>query len=237
MLKADLHSHSHYSNCGMHSVMEIINHAKNIGLEVVAITDHGHASGGKLCDRMFDRFINPVNQVTFLKGIECNVLENGSLDIPRHIPASAMDIVLFGLHSILPTDMGAAYYTDLLIKTIKLNPCGDIITHPDHASYPLEFERLIPLAKKHGVVLELNNACTMLKKADPEITIKMLSICKQMECAIAVNSDAHTLNELGRDDAVRPFLEKVNFPEELIVNSTPGKALAFIEERKKHKRN
>ena len=47
-LKADLHSHSLYSNCGMHTVMELLNHARDIGLSVLAITDHGSASGGRL---------------------------------------------------------------------------------------------------------------------------------------------------------------------------------------------
>lgn len=228
MLKVDLHSHSNYSNCGMHTIMEIIYHAKTIGLEIIAITDHGYASKGRLCARLFDRFENPVKGITFLKGVECNVLKDASLDLPA-FPINQLDIVLFGLHAMIPENLGAKYYTDLLIETIKTNSCGSIITHPNHKSYPLEFERLVPIAKKYNVALELNNACSLLKKDDPEVTIKMLSICKESECLIAVNSDAHTLNELGQCSSVNPYLKDLDFPEELIINSTPEKALNFLK--------
>jgi predicted metal-dependent phosphoesterase TrpH len=50
--------------------MEIISHAESIGLKMVAITDHGSASGSKLCPRLFDRFINPLENITLVKGIE-----------------------------------------------------------------------------------------------------------------------------------------------------------------------
>jgi putative hydrolase len=116
-----------------------------------------------------------------------------------------------------------------LIEAINKNPRAAILTHPDHDSFPLNFERLVPHAKKHGVALELNNACTMLKKSQKETTLKMLSICKETGCCIAVNSDAHTLNELGRYDAVTPYLEQTRFPEELIINSTPEKAISFAK--------
>ncbi len=233
MLQADFHTHSNYSNCGMHTVMEIIYHARDIGLKMVAITDHGSTSGGKLCGQFFDRFSNPVKEVILLKGIECNIHEDASLDMPKHISPGAIDIVLFGLHMVVPTGRGVDYYTDLVIKTMEQNTRIDILTHPDHKDYPLDFERLATVAQTHGIALELNNACTMLKKTKPETTLNMLAACKKAGCRIAINSDAHTLNELGRDYAVLDYLKRTDFPDDLIVNSTVEKAIRFIEEREK----
>jgi histidinol phosphatase-like PHP family hydrolase len=51
-----------------------------------------------------------------------------------------------------------------------------------------------------------------------------------------VTSDAHALDEIGRDDAVRPILERTGFPESLIVNRTARHAFGFIDRRRAVKR-
>jgi putative hydrolase len=65
--------------------------------------------------------------------------------------------------------------------------------------------------------------------------VDLLDACKRVGCRIAVNSDAHALKEVGSDDSVRPLLDQVGFPEDLIVNRDVKSAFAFIEERRKVK--
>jgi histidinol phosphatase-like PHP family hydrolase len=52
---------------------------------------------------------------------------------------------------------------------------------------------------------------------------------------MAIGSDAHSLEEIGLDDSVKPFLIEEDFPEDLLVNSNAEKAFAFIEGRKNNK--
>ena len=60
----------------------------------------------------------------------------------------------------------------------------------------------------------------------------MLYACKNIGCMIAVNSDAHTLNEIGLDDSVTPLLDRIDFPKELILNRNIDSAMEFINRKK-----
>ena len=43
MLEVDFHSHSLFSGCGLHTIIEMLTYAKTVGLKALAITDHGTA--------------------------------------------------------------------------------------------------------------------------------------------------------------------------------------------------
>ena len=47
-----------------------------------------------------------------------------------------------------------------------------------------------------------------------------------------ISSDAHAVNEIGRDEAIRSILKELNFPRNLIINRDEASAYAFIEERR-----
>jgi hypothetical protein len=54
-------------------------------------------------------------------------------------------------------------------------------------------------------------------------------------CSVIVSSDAHALNEIGQDCMIRPILEDLDFPQELILNRDPELVYSFIESRRKNK--
>ena len=51
MLEVDFHSHTFFSKCGLHSIIEMLTEAKNRGLAALAITDHGPVLLGGTPDR------------------------------------------------------------------------------------------------------------------------------------------------------------------------------------------
>ncbi len=104
MLKVDLHSHSHFSECGLHTVLEMLNYAKSMGLSALAVTDHGRDCGGHTPSPFFDRLPSDiVKGIRLLKGQESNVVSNeGDIDFPLKF-LRFTDVVLLGLHPILPT--------------------------------------------------------------------------------------------------------------------------------------
>ena len=75
----------------------------------------------------------------------------------------------------------------------------------------------------------------MYNRVSAEITENMLTACKDTGCLIAVNSDAHALNEIGLDDSVAPLLKNVCFPEKLIINRNIDFALSFLDRKKQVK--
>jgi len=235
MIEVDFHTHSLYSGCGLHTVMEMLTGAKEKGLKGIAIADHGPALGGRVSSVFFDRLTQPLSGIRLLKGMECNVmLEPGKIDCPMQF-LKWMDVVLLGLHLGEHCNQTRKACTDLLIRALEDNPYVDIVTHPNSTMFPVDYERLAVAAAKQGMALELNNSKSELRQISAEETEQLVKACMNVGCRIAVDSDAHVLPEIGRDHAVLPFLERARFPEELIVNRKAETAFAFVEERRDRK--
>ncbi len=236
MIPVDLHVHTFFSKCGIHTHVEILREAKRLGMKAVAITDHGPALHGRISSPFFDRLHAPVEGVRLLKGMECNCGKNpGEIDLPYEYTRH-MDIVLLGLHPNIPRELSARDYTQYLVKAIEANAAVDIITHPNDVAYPVMFEPLAETARDSGVALEINNSKTLLGRIGDAVTRELIRVCKRVGCRMALCSDTHALEELGRDDAVRPLLAAEEFPSSLLVNDSEQKAYAFIEERRTNKR-
>jgi len=188
--------------------------------------------GGRVSSVFFERLKDPVPGIQLLKGIECNLGDQaGEIDMPaRHIPY--YDIILLGIHPNTAPGKSPAFYTEKLLAAMEQNPFVDIITHPNSKEYPLDFEALAVKAAQLDITIEINNSKTDLQRIDDAITLELMSVCKASGCRIAVNSDAHAVNEIGQDRAVRPLLEKVSFPKNRIVNHTAESAFAFVKERR-----
>jgi putative hydrolase len=232
MLEVDFHSHTFFSKCGLHSIIEMLTEAKNRGLAALAITDHGPVLQGGTPSTFYDRLNDPVPGIRLLKGLECNIVSDvGTIDFPQKFLKYA-DIILLGLHPHLPADKPKSHNTALLIRALEKNPFVDIVTHPEDVQYPVDFDKLALYAKERGIALECNNSKVLNKRVVPELMVELLDSCMRTGCRIAVNSDAHALMEIGRDDSVRPLLAQAGFPEELIVNRNAKSAFAFVEERR-----
>jgi histidinol phosphatase-like PHP family hydrolase len=118
---------------------------------------------------------------------------------------------------------------------MEKNPAIDILTHTNDASYGVDFEPLAQAARHHGVALELNNSKTLMGHVDPAVTAELVVTCKKVGCRMVVNSDMHAIEELGKDDNVRPYLTEAQFPAELLMNGTARQAFEFVEERRGNK--
>ena len=236
MIAVDFHVHTLFSKCGLHTILELLNQARTIGVKGFAITDHGPAVDGHHNSVFFERFTSPDPAVRILKGMECNPVDGeGAIDVPvRYLPY--MDIVLCGIHLNIEKGMDESIYTGMLQKTIEANPVIDVISHPNDPSYPVDFHQLAKTAAAHGVALELNNSKIHYGRSSTSLALELLEACRDQACRITLSSDTHAIHELGDDGAILPLLKQIAFPEELIANSTAEKAFAFIEERKSRKR-
>lgn len=166
-LKGVLHNHSTYSD-GVHSLEEMALYARDqLGLEYFGISDHSQAAfyaRGLSEDQVRAQWaeIDDLNQKLapfhIFKGIESDILNDGSLDYPDEILAG-FDFVVASVHTNLNMDEEKA--TARLIKAIE-NPYTTILGHPtarlllSRAGYPLDHRKIIDACAANQVVIEIN---------------------------------------------------------------------------------
>ncbi len=166
-LKGTLHNHSTYSD-GVHTLAEMARYCKeNLNLQYLGICDHSRTAvyaSGLSVEQVEQQWaeIDLLNQTMapfkIFKGIESDILSDGSLDYPDDILAQ-FDFVVASVHSNLKMDEERA--TARLLKAIE-NPYTTILGHPtgrlllSRTGYPLDFKKIIDACAANNVVIEIN---------------------------------------------------------------------------------
>jgi DNA polymerase (family X) len=202
-IRGDLHMHTVYSD-GRDSVAGMVHAARALGYRYLAITDHSptsRASRVLTIERIAEqageiaavRALVP--DITILHGIECDIQEDGSLDVPDAV-LERLDIVLASMHESYghsPTRILQRY------ERVMRHPLVNVITHPANRSpgrqpgYALAFERLFEEALKTGTAVEIDGAPGHLDLDSP-----LAEIAATMGVPILVDSDCHMADRLGR---------------------------------------
>lgn len=198
-LKGSVHNHSTYSD-GKHTLRQMALYCKEeLGFEYFGIADHSQSAayaGGLLPSQLIQQWeeIDKLNielaPFRILKGIESDILTNGSLDYENEI-LSKFDYVVASVHSGLNMDIEKA--TDRLIKAIE-NPYTTILGHPtgrlllSRKGYPLDFKKIIDACAANGVIMELNASPYRL-----DIDWRLIPYCLEKGVKIAINPDAHAM--------------------------------------------
>ena len=124
-----------------------------------------------------------------------------------------------------------------MINAVK-NPVIDIISHPDDSNCPLDYEEVVQAAKEYHVLLEINNNSLRSRgrKNTFENSVKILELCKKHNIPVLVSSDAHYMTDIANFENVEPVLDSVNFPEELVINSSAEKFREFIKKNREREK-
>lgn len=224
--KIDLHIHTNVNPHAFSTLEENIGAASKKGMEVIAITNHGPA----LQDtphwwHLVNIAILPkeIEGVRVIKGVEANILnENGKLDINQKIYEN-MELVLAGFHVV--DEYGniddIEKNTQAILSLIKKQK-ADIIVHLGNPNFPVDYEKIVKAAKENNVALEVNNTSlgTITRVGSKKNCKKMLELAKKERCYIALGTDAHYSGHIGEFQRAIELLEEVDYPEELIINSS-----------------
>jgi len=217
-LMGDLHAHTKATD-GHNTLEEMAAAARKAKLAYLAITEHSrhltvaHGLDVKRLRAQMDA-IDALNAklkgVTLLKGIEVDILDDGTLDLPDSV-LKELDVVVAAVHSNFKLERKKQ--TARIVRALD-NPYVDILAHPsgrlisEREPYEVDMLRVIRAAKESGVHLELN--------AHPErldLTEVHCRMAKEEGVLVAVSSDAHGIHEFdyleyGIGQARRGWLEK-----------------------------
>jgi len=200
-LKGCLHNHSTYSD-GIHSLRDMAIAARDLGLQYFGICDHSKSAGyanGLQIERVLQQHqeIDLLNKelapFKIFKGIESDILSDGSLDYPDDILAT-FDFIVASVHSGLKMDEDKA--TTRLINAIE-NPFTTILGHPTgrlllaRKGYPIDHKKVIDACAANNVVIELNAHPYRL-----DIDWRWIDYCMQKNVMISINPDAHETSGL-----------------------------------------
>lgn len=215
-IRGDLHVHSDWTD-GTAPIAAMAKAAQAQGYDYIALTDHSRrvamAHGldpARLAkqSREIDRVNAHLRGLTILKGIEVDILKDGSLDLPDASLAK-LDIVVAAVHSYF--DLPREAQTDRVIRAMS-NPHVSIIAHPtgrligEREPYDVDMARVIEAARSLGCHLEINAQPERLDLNDLHV-----HAAKQAKVKLAVSTDAHSTDSFayirfGIDQARRGWL-------------------------------
>ena len=168
-----------------------------------------------------------------LKGTECDILKDGSLDYTDEVLAS-LDFVVASIHS--QFNLSSQEQTERMLRAIS-NPYVDIIGHPTgrillgREGYTLDLEAVIDAAAAHGVCIEINANPSRL-----DLDWRLLHRARDKGIKVPVNPDAHVL--AGMDDmrygigvARKGWLRR----EDVLNTMTSEEIRAFFKKRRARK--
>jgi len=220
-ITADYHVHSTYSrhNHGKSSIEEIVQRAVELGLEEIAITDHGpkHYLFGikenkiKEAKEKILEMRKKYPQIKILLGVEANILDyRGNTDITDEV-LKHCDIILCGYHIgvLFSTPLDAWKFTIMNKIGRKNNKVFEemreknteavikainkykinILTHPGD-KIPLNTEKIAMAAEKTNTILEINNSHSHLNAEE-------IKIAKKYDVNFVINSDSHIKDKIG----------------------------------------
>ncbi len=216
-LRGDLHSHSTYTD-GRASIEQMAIRAREAGLDYLAVTDHSRrvamAHGldpARLRDqwREIEALAKRLDGITLLRGIEVDILDDGSLDLPDDVLAQ-LDWVVASVHYKL--GQSSKEMTRRMIEAMR-NPHVDVIGHPSgrllSGRDPSEFDldEVLHVAREEGCALEVNSQPERL-----DLTDSACLKAKHAGVKLVVSSDAHhprdfALLEYGVNQARRGWIE------------------------------
>ena len=200
-IRGDLHMHTTTSD-GKATLAEMVEAAQARGLKYIAITDHSkRVSMANGLDparlrkqwKEIDRLNRDLDDFVVLKGIECDILEKGGMDLPDDVLAEG-DWIIASVH--YGQNQPCEQITDRILGALE-NPYVSIIAHPTgrlinrREPYAVDLEQVFAAAKKHGKLLELNANPARLDLDDVHC-----AAAKRHGIPIVISSDAHSTGGL-----------------------------------------
>lgn len=203
-LTGTFHNHTDWSD-GSNTLEQMAQAAMDRGWRYLGISDHSRAAayaGGLTIQRVKEQWaaIDRLNEqfgdkFRIFKGIECDILADGSMDYPDEILAG-FDYVVASIHSSFGQDREAQ--TRRMIRAVE-NPYVTMLGHPtgrlllSRAGYQIDLEAVIDACARNGTMIEINASPYRLDLDSPHCRLAV-----DRGVMLSINPDAHSI--AGLDD-------------------------------------
>lgn len=241
-IRGVIHAHSTYSD-GKYSIREMAEACMERGYEYLGISDHSktaaYANGLSVkrlkqqwdeIEELNEEFKSKKKNFRILKGIESDILADGSLDYTDEI-LSQFDFVIVSVHFSLEMDH------EKMMKRIKnaiANPYTCILGHPTgrlllkREAGHMDMNEIVSYAAEHNVAIEIN--------ANPhrlDLDWRLGNKAREVGLISSINPDAHSIE--GIDDIKYGvyIARKARFSKDMILNTKPvDELMKWFNERK-----
>ncbi|HTI13964.1 MAG TPA: DNA polymerase/3'-5' exonuclease PolX [Dictyobacter sp.] len=203
-LRGVLHAHSTWSD-GQNTIREMAEACIARGYSYLGMADHSKyaAYANGLTVESLKRQWEEIDQLNeefgarfhILKGTECDILRDGTLDYDDETLAK-FDFVVISIHSLF--NLSREEQTQRMVRAIS-HPMVDIVAHPtgrlllSREGYQIDMEAVIEAALEHKVSIEINAHPSRL-----DLDWRYVRMARDGGMKIPVDPDAHTL--AGIDD-------------------------------------
>lgn len=236
-IKGLFHLHTNYSD-GSDSLPRMVEGARQKGYRYLGIADHSqsafYARGLKEADiRRQHEEIQALQEqypdILIFKGIEADILADGSLDYDDEILA-LFDFVIASVHHFQP----GKDLTERILKAVS-HPAVTILGHPTgrlllaREGYRVDLEAVFAALSRYQVAVELNASPARL-----DLDWRHFRRAKELGVKISINPDAHRVEDL--DDTFYGVLmaRKGWLTAEDVFNTmSPRRMKRFLEERRR----
>jgi DNA polymerase (family 10) len=234
-----LHCHTDASD-GTETLEMMAKATRQRGFQYFGVADHSksaHYAGGLSIEQIEEqhREADRLNKLfgkgfRILKGIESDILADGSLDYPEEVLGS-FDFVVASIHSRFKLDPNAQ--TERLLRAIS-NPHTTILGHMTgrqlmrRPGYEIDVEKVLRACARHGVAVEINAHPWRL-----DLDWRWHQVALDFGCMTSINPDAHSIPELDHMHWGVEMARKGGVPAERVLNAMN---LAEIQQYLKRRR-
>jgi DNA polymerase (family 10) len=238
-LRGIVHAHTDQSD-GVNTLEQMVKATRDRGYEYFGVADHSqsaHYAGGLTLEEIkaqheaIDR-MNAKLKSSFrvFKGIEADILADGSLDYPDQVLAR-FDFVVASVHSRFRLDRAAQ--TERILRAVA-NPRTTILGHMTgrqllrRPGYDIDVEKILKACAKEGVAVEIN--------ANPwrlDLDWRWHRHALALGCMMSINPDAHSARELDLTHWGVEMARKGGVPANRVLNALTADEIArYFKSRK-----
>jgi putative hydrolase len=236
--RGDFQMHSTWSDGG-EPVAAMAEACMSLGHGCMGVTDHSYglpvARGMSMDDVVRQhREIDDLNErlagrFRVFKGIEANILADGSLDLSRE-ERQVFEFVVASPHSALRQEHDQ---TRRMLAAVK-QPAVAILGHPRGRMYgsrlgvAADWGRVFAEAAKRGVAIEIDGNWHR-----QDIDFELARVALDAGCLFALDSDAHSIGELRFTDYSIAHARLAGVPADRVINTwSDDELLAWMNERR-----
>lgn len=234
-IQADLHCHSIASTHAYSTINELAQSAKEAGIRLFALTDHGPAEPDAPHLWHFHNYkILPreICGVPMLRGVEANIVdEDGNLDLNAK-ELGHMEWVIASLHKPVVPSMTTEACTRTYQRLAKENEAVDVIGHCTTDFFPFDYVPTLKCFKEYNKLVELNESSILYKPGSRQNAYEIFRLCKELEVPIVVNTDCHYCTLIGQVPESMQLLESLDFPERLIFNAEAERVKEWVAKKR-----